>query len=104
MSKSPYLDWKDDDDKELDDVVDSDEYGFHVDAMTRFELHGKSAIAAELARRDMEIKKLKAAGKKLVAVQGNPVNGYECLNCHQTDPESPMNIIHSDDCSVLVFI
>ena len=53
MSKSPYLDW---DSHTAGKVVDSDEYAFHVGAITTFKLHAKSRFAAELAYRDLQIK------------------------------------------------
>lgn len=43
------------------DIVEQDEYYVrHVHAMTAEDLHSKSAIAAELAHRDMRIDSLKA--------------------------------------------
>ena len=45
---------------ERDAEAQGDYYFKHVDAMTREGLHSKSAIAAELAHRDIIIDKLKA--------------------------------------------
>lgn len=43
-------------------------YSRHVMAMTAEKLHSKSAIAAELAWRDMEIDRLKAAARNLAVL------------------------------------
>lgn len=44
---------------ERDHAAQGDYYTRHVDAMTREGLHAKSAIAGELAHRDMEIERLR---------------------------------------------
>ena len=46
---------------ERDHVGQGDYYTRHVSAMTGEKLHAKSAIAAELAHRDIEIERLRAA-------------------------------------------
>jgi len=43
-------------------------YSRHVAAMTEEELHSKGEIAAELAVRDMEIERLRAALRQIVEV------------------------------------
>jgi hypothetical protein len=45
---------------ERDHVAQGEHYLRHIDAMTREGLHTKSAIAAELAHRDIEIARLMA--------------------------------------------
>jgi len=51
-----------------DPEAQGDHYLRHIDRMTVEELHSKSAIAAELAHRDIEIGKLKALNTELAAV------------------------------------
>ena len=46
---------------ERDHVAQGDYYTRHVSAMTGESLHAKSAIAAELAHRDMESERLRVA-------------------------------------------
>jgi hypothetical protein len=50
---------------ERDHAAQGDHYTRHVSAMTREGLHAKSAIAAELAHRDMEIERLKTDARML---------------------------------------
>lgn len=53
---SEYLDRNDE--KSVEPYLYSDEFATHMSAMTGEELHGKSDIAIELARRDIKIKEL----------------------------------------------
>ena len=51
-----------------DHVAQGDYYTRHVSAMTGEKLHAKSAIAAELAHRDIEIETLRKAAEMMVLV------------------------------------
>ena len=45
-------------DSELEEIILSDEYDTHIDAMTSEGLHSKMNIALQLAKRDILIKNL----------------------------------------------
>lgn len=51
----------------------------HMLAMTGESLHAKSAIAAELAHRDMEIDRLRKDAELLAWVLAHPETAAECL-------------------------
>jgi hypothetical protein len=59
-------------------VLESPQYAAHVMAMTAEALHDKSEIAEELAARDIEIDKLKAAIARLLVFhqEGDLVRGH----------------------------
>lgn len=57
LSELQYL-TVDDQEDEYQDVVESDAFAIHMNAMTAEHLHSKSEIAVELARRDMKVESL----------------------------------------------
>lgn len=71
-------------------------YCRHVSAMTKEGLHSKSAIAAELAHRDMEIDRLRA---RLAEIEGQEPVGYidTVLDSYYTLEEWPVYVPEEDN-------
>lgn len=62
---------------ERDIIEQGDYYTKHVDAMTGESLHSKSAIAAELAHRDIEIERLRTALKLAMWAMRAPLDYWK---------------------------
>ncbi len=88
----------------------------HIESMTSEELHSKSAIAAELAHRDLCIENLKEAVLSVCKAhiedaiekeyahqnQYSGEDGFHCRECAGKKAEKKGNFVHQSICTVLI--